>query len=334
MIENLKMNNSLAGKRCLITGGNRGLGVGISVLLNDLGCDVTVATRSADAIVTLSPTKNATVVHLDLANLGSLCSAVFDQQLLGGGAYDVVVLNAGVAPSANKPTVDGFELALGTNCIGNMFLSVALQAKGIFSPGAKLVVVTSETHRTVPPLDLVVAGAAVPALHAPAQYGGVDAMKFYARSKLCLTTVAQELARRFAPAGVSVHTICPGPVATDITRGAPPLLRGAIDAILSVVFQTPARAARPIALLAALPLFAGGSGSYHHMYAAKPARADATDAERGAALWMTLAAAIDTRVAALAAATVAADIGSDGRTDHSRRDIEACYLSIKSLLVQ
>lgn len=280
IVNNLKLSQPLQEKRCLVTGGNRGLGKSVSTLLHEFGCKTVVATRSVAEAVALTPTHNAELIKLDLASFASICSAASAAESFQE-PFDVIVLNAGVAPYQNDRTVEGFEQALGTNCVGNTVLTAALWKHNLIAKNGKIVIVNSETHRAVPDLDLE-------HLFDPVDYGLAEAMDYYARSKLCLTTMAQALVPYLSPHNISVHTICPGPVATDIARGAPGILRNIIEGIMATAFQTPASAARPVALTASLAAFAGPSGSNHHMYKMKPARVDTRDTAKQAGLWALL----------------------------------------------
>jgi NAD(P)-dependent dehydrogenase (short-subunit alcohol dehydrogenase family) len=277
LVGNMQAQQTLQGKRCLVTGGNRGLGKGVSELLHSIGCETIVGTRSTSSSVPLSKGVDATLLQLDLSSFDSIKAAT----KLPQSPYDVVVLNAGLAPCTNEPTAEGYELALGTNCIGNLFLTSQLWGEHLLAPNATIVVVISETHRAVPHLDL-------PHLLDNTTFSLSDSMERYAKSKLCLATVAQTLARRMQPHGVAVHTICPGPVATDIARNAPPFMRTLIDTFMKVTFPGPIAAARPVVAIAASPVFAGPAGGHHHMYKKKPLRHDASDQARGDALWSLL----------------------------------------------
>ena len=296
IISNLYHDNALQGKRCLVTGGNRGLGKGISQLLHKLGCTTVVAARSTSQGVQLSPSVNASLIRLDLADFDSICHAAghplkphqesnISLSVSSSLPYDIVILNAGIAPYRNIPTRQGFELALGTNCVGNMLFTLALWEQGLLKENSRVVIVVSETHRAVSPLDMS-------HILDPVQYGLSESMNFYARSKLCLVTIAQALSHKLAPHNISVHTICPGPVATDIARDAPAAVKWLVDAFMTAAFQTSLQAARPVVAIAATPAFAGPSGSHHHMYKMKPPRWDTLSKKRQDELLQTLGEAV------------------------------------------
>lgn len=81
-------------------------------------------------------------------------------------------------------------------------------------------------------------------------------MSYYARSKLCVNTVASSLQRQVnnrPGLNAVVHTMCPGPVASEIARDAPWFARPVVDLIFKLVFQTPATASIPVRLFSPLP---------------------------------------------------------------------------------
>jgi hypothetical protein len=61
-------------------------------------------------------------------------------------------------------------------------------------PRSRIVFVSSEAHRTATALDL-------PGLARFEDFGIRDAMRYYGRSKLCLSTYAVELSRRLEEGG-------------------------------------------------------------------------------------------------------------------------------------
>ena len=249
MLDRVVVNGHAKNKRFLITGGNRGLGRAMAARLVCLGGDVTITSRKLDsalvaAIVAeaslLSPCLDTKpklrVVQLDLGDLHNVANmaATYDRPI------DVLLLNAGLSPPQYETTAQGFESALGVNCIGHYMLTKNLLASKHFGqPGNRLVVVTSETFRSVPPLDL-------PQLLEPVAFGMTESMRYYGRSKLALNTVVAHLTARLRGHNVSVHAICPGPVATDIARRIPAVLKVLSDGMMKTLFQTGDQAGWPV----------------------------------------------------------------------------------------
>jgi NAD(P)-dependent dehydrogenase (short-subunit alcohol dehydrogenase family) len=162
-----------------------------------------------------------------------------------------------------------------------------LLADGVVVPSAdpaarpRLVFVSSEAHRSVRPIDFERFGAFV-------DYGIRGGMAEYGYSKLHLCTYAVELARRLNPddgPGVAVHALCPGPVASNIAREAPPWLKPVVGPIIRWLFASPERAVEPVLLLAAGREMEGRTGVYLHMMREKAVASLAADAGNGRRLW-------------------------------------------------
>lgn len=177
---------------------------------------------------------------LDLADLASVDAAA--AAIAARFSHvDVAILNAGLVPKAETTlTQQGFELGLGVNAIGHYRLVQQLRAAEVLgsSPGDRLIVVTSETFRSVPPLDLET-------VFDPVNMTLFNTMHYYARSKVALNTLGNTLARRTAKSGLRVHHICPGPVATDIGRDAPAWTQP-IAGLIMKLFQGPDQASWPV----------------------------------------------------------------------------------------
>ena len=121
----------------------------------------------------------------------------------------------------------------------------------------------------------------------------------YGRSKLHLCTFATEFARRANPGGevvVGVHSLCPGPVASNIAREAPAWLKPVVSPLLKLLFRSPAKAAEPVVLLAGGSEMGGRNGVYLHMMREKAVSDLAADPENGRLLWDWSAALLKTHV--------------------------------------
>jgi len=137
----------LAGKRCLITGANSGIGYETALALADLGAEVVLLCRSLERgeqaalrIREATGNQNVTVDELDVSRLSSVRAAA---RRLGDRPVDVLVHNAGVLPAARTETEDGLELTLATHVVGPFVLTRLLTSSLQSSAGARLVWVSS-----------------------------------------------------------------------------------------------------------------------------------------------------------------------------------------------
>lgn len=276
----------LDGRTCLVTGANRGLGLAIASALARRGAHVVLACRSgaAQAVDTVraSATRDASVasVPLDLGDLAGVEAAV-DTLARDHAPIDVLVLNAGIVPGRARKTTDGFDESFQVNFLANVLFVRRLIERGLLADASqslpRIVVVSSESHRTAPPIDW-------PGLGVFRPWGMREAVEQYGRGKLLLQTFAEELARRLH-GRASVHSLCPGAVRSDIGRDAPRWAKPALAVVMRAFFAPPLVAAVPVEWLAAARAIEGDTGIYLHAHVRKQARADARDPESGRRIW-------------------------------------------------
>jgi NAD(P)-dependent dehydrogenase (short-subunit alcohol dehydrogenase family) len=307
----------LDGKTALVTGANVGLGRAVAIDLARRGARVFVAGRSGipqagEEIARIAGVASVEMLKVDLSDLDSVV-ALTDALSSRGERLDLLVCNAGVMPAHSTPSAQGFELMYAVHVFANALLVHRLLASGVLANSVfakngaagrdvpRVVFVASEAHRSSRGVDIDRLGELTP-------YGVADGMRHYGDSKLALITYATELSRRLTTADgptVSVHSLCPGPVATRLARNAPPLLQPLIDPIMQRAFASPEVAAAPVSLLCAAPEVAGDTGWYLHRLQRKDPSRWTLDPEHGRKLWehleSTLARWIDAPISAPAA---------------------------------
>lgn len=198
-----------SGRIALVTGGTRGIGLGIALALAGEGwslalCgrrDATAAAEALDRVRTLGGAVE--YIAADVAVTGDR-TRLIEAVLRRFGAIDALVNNAGRAPRVRadllEATESSFEEIVRTNLQGPYFLTqrVAplLVARKHASPDspASVVFVTSVSATMVSP-----------------NRGE------YCVSKAGLAMAAQLYAARLAPEGVRVYDVRPGIIATDMT---------------------------------------------------------------------------------------------------------------------
>jgi NAD(P)-dependent dehydrogenase (short-subunit alcohol dehydrogenase family) len=290
------------GKTCLVTGANRGLGKAVSIELARRGGRVVMACRSghpqaAEEIRAASGSSRVEMAYLDLADFESI--ERFTAEMRDAGrTFDIVVLNAGVVPSRARRTAQGFEEMFAVNYLANFLLVTRLLGNGTIptrpasnaadAPDGKLkeqiprlVFVSSEVHRSAPPVDFDRLGV----FH---DYGMRAVMTEYAVNKLLVSTFTVELSRRLQADGrpqAAVHQLCPGPINSGIAREAPAWIKPLLKVIFLLFFRAPRRAAEPVVFLCCSQAIEGRSGIYLHLMTEKAPSARASDEEVGRRLW-------------------------------------------------
>jgi retinol dehydrogenase-12 len=125
----------LTGKVYVVTGANTGIGKLVAQTLYQKNATVWVAARNEDkatqAIASIRDSCPGSAgalkfLHLDLSDLVAVKRAA-ETFLAGGTRLDVLFNNAGVMiPPADSVTAQGYELQLGTNCLGHFLLAKLL----------------------------------------------------------------------------------------------------------------------------------------------------------------------------------------------------------------
>ncbi|KAM9786708.1 retinol dehydrogenase 12 isoform X2 [Syngnathus typhle] len=227
----------LDGKIVLITGANTGIGKETALDLATRGARVVMACRdvekgerAAASIRAASPEAQVEVRELDLADTSSIRS--FAQQFLRDFTQlHVLINNAGVMMCPYTKTIDGFEMHIGVNHLGHFLLTSLLVGLLKRSAPARIVVVSSLAHNF--------GWIRFHDLHSQGSYNSGLA---YCQSKLANVLFARELARRLKGSNVTVNSLHPGTVNSDLTRHS--TLMMIMFSLLSVFLKTPREGAQ------------------------------------------------------------------------------------------
>lgn len=275
----------LSGRVAVVTGGTRGLGLGIARGLARRGATVVLVGRDAAqgerARRELAALTGCDRVVVERADLSSLAPTreLADRLAARTRRVDVLVNNAGAVFSEPRRSVDGHELTFATNVLGGFHLTARLLPLLRAAAPARVIHVGSAAHYTQR-LDVdALLSIAWPWL------GGLA----YARSKRAVASLNVRWAERLAGSGVTSNAMHPGLAATDGTAAAFPRYHRALAPLLRDVDQ----GADTALWLAASPLVGDLSGGSFFDRSARPVdafawtRDDAREVDR---LWSACAA--------------------------------------------
>lgn len=289
----------LDGKTCLVTGASSGLGKAVATELARRGGQVIMVCRSGtpearESVRLSSGSEKVELLQADLSDLTSvtrLCDTLRDRRV----RLDIAVMNAGLMPRHARKTAQGYEEMFVVHFLSNRLMLARWLADGVVAVDRqagsrpRLIFVSSEAHRSAPPIDFERFGEF-------ADYGLKDGMKHYGATKLHLTTFVQELDRRINVGDeprVVIHSLCPGPIASNIARESPAYIKPFLTPLMKLLFRSPEQAAGPVIYLACAPEMGRESGVYLHMSKRKQVCALASNPDNGQQLWAKSEALLD-----------------------------------------
>ena len=242
----------LAGRVCLVTGANSGIGFETSRALAERGATVWMLCRDRkrgeEALTRIRHTTRSKRVHLALLDVSDPAAARRFARDFASTRVDVLVHNAGVLPSARETAADGHELTLATHVLGPWRLTRALLPRLRASADARVVFVSSGgmyTQRLS--LD--------DCEWRRRPYDGVAA---YAQTKRMQVVLAGLLAEELATSGVTVSAMHPGWADTPAVRSSLPRFWS----LMRHRLRTPAEGADTVVWLAASPAARARSGLF------------------------------------------------------------------------
>ncbi len=212
--EDLDVN--LAGRVCLVTGANSGIGRASARALAQRGARVWLLCRNeargreAEASLRAETgNREVRLARLDVSSLASVRAFVAD---FPEPRVDVLIHNAGVLPAERQETPEGLELTLATHVVGPFLLTRLLEPRLRASGHARVIFVSSGgmyTQRlSLADLDW--------------KQRRFDGTRAYAQTKRMQVVLAELLAERLRRAGVVVHAMHPGWADTPAVRSSLP----------------------------------------------------------------------------------------------------------------
>lgn len=210
----------LHGTYALITGANCGIGFETARSLALHGATVIMACRNMESahvsraqIIKERQDSQVEILNLDLCSLKSVKHTA-ETYLQKGWPLHILILNAGVFGKGFSKTEDGIETTWQVNHLAQFYLTKLLTKRLIESAPARVVVVSSESHRFS---DLKISNLNLGKLSPTAdQFWHMSA---YNNSKLCNILFANQLNKQLASNGVTVNSLHPGNmISTSLSR--------------------------------------------------------------------------------------------------------------------
>ncbi|WP_159621730.1 3-ketoacyl-ACP reductase [Ruania rhizosphaerae] len=195
----------------LVTGGNRGIGLGITHALLDEGYAVAIlATRPEPEELLAELRERGEVLYVQ----GSVAEPESHERYVNAalerwGRIDLLVNNAGVAPSVRADILEAepesFDRVLGINLRGPYFLTQRV--------ANAMLAGRDERGQTDGVVGTIINVSSVSATFVSTNRGE------YCISKAGVGMATQLFAARLAPEGIVVYEVRPGVIATDMTAG-------------------------------------------------------------------------------------------------------------------
>ena len=188
----------LDGKRALVTGAGRGIGLACAAALSEAGAHVTLMARTEaeiDAVATelVGRGRQAATLVADVCDVTAVRASIAVYE-----PFDILVNNAGT----NRPkpfldvSTDDFDAVMSVNLRAAFFVAQAVARR------------------------LADAGRPGSIIHMSSQMGhvGGNRRSIYCASKHAMEGLSKAMAIEFGPLGIRVNTICPTFIETPMTK--------------------------------------------------------------------------------------------------------------------
>lgn len=229
----------LDGKRALVTGGSRGIGLAGAFALAQAGAEVVIAARDEGGLAQAVQQLDAHGVHAQSMVLDVTDSAAVQSTLASSGPFQVLLNNAG----GNRPgplldqSADDIDAVLRLNVRASLVVAQAV-IKG-----------------------LIEAGQSGSLINLSSQYGHIGAPErtLYSAAKHGVEGFTKSLAWEVGCYGIRVNAIAPSMIETDMTRAR--LAQAGVREALAAKAAL-GRIGQPQDLLGAIVFLASDASSY------------------------------------------------------------------------
>lgn len=201
-------------KLILITGATSGIGMEMARELAIKGNRIILACRNIEKtekvkreIISDSNNENVEIMRVDLSSLESIYK--FEKDFYKKyDKLDVLINNAGVFCDKHMETVEGFEMTMGVNVIGTYYIT-------------KLLIRALKNVKTARIINISSKAALFGKISLKENYfeKHPHGFKAYSASKLAQILITIELSDTLKKEGITVNSVHPGKVATNIWKG-------------------------------------------------------------------------------------------------------------------
>ncbi|SEC05020.1 SDR family oxidoreductase [Paenibacillus sp. GP183] len=268
-------------KIVIVTGANAGMGLATTIELAKLGAHVIMACRSRErgqqALADAINQSGSNLIELMILDLSSIAS-IHDFAQAFKAKYDrldVLINNAGVVSLKRATTKDGFELMMGVNHLGHFLLTNLLLDVLKHAPQGRIINVASGAHKsgTINFQDLYLTN-------------GYNVWKGYANSKLANILFTKQLAHRLKGTNITVNSLHPGTVGTQIGINRETGFGKSIWAVIRPFFLTAAKGSETAVYLASSEEGGTVTGEYFYKKKIAPITSKAGNPQLAEQFWI------------------------------------------------
>ncbi len=219
----------IKGKTCLITGANTGIGKATALKIAALDAHVIMVCRNQEKgetakedIIQTTNNQNVELLICDLASLKDV-KRFSEEFLKNYSSLHVIINNAGVFRMKREESSDGYELTFAVNYLAHFYLTQLLLPLLKKSSPSRIVNLSSDMHKFFKIK-----------LNDPLLEKRFSGQQAYSNSKTAMVLFTYKLERELKGSNVSVFTVNPGHVQTQLTtEGLPKWYRKISDLIPS-----------------------------------------------------------------------------------------------------
>ena len=268
---------NMEGKICIITGANSGIGKATAIGLAKMGATIVMMSRNKERgeeaqkeIIKLTGNKKVDLILCDLSSQESIRKFVSEFKSKYQKLH-VLINNAGVMLSKRGISVDGFEMNFAVNHLAPFLLTNLLLDALKKSAPSRIINVSSAAHRM----------AKIDFDDLQSEKRKYRLMKIYGASKLALMLFSYELSRKLEGTSVTVNTLHPGVVNTNLGQDQSSFSKG----FAKLFFKKPEKGAETSIYLASSQEVEGITGKYFAKKQQKQSSEESYNEDYAERLW-------------------------------------------------